>query len=312
MDASSPLELIKAHSVISRSWLLAQREGSKSRSTVTAAKGERIRWYDREAHRSFDVCADDHCQRYHGIDRIKSPEAHRAVRETRGQVLVFTGHICDARYSKCCGGVTEDFRVAWNDEEVPYLVSVPDGPGNEMPHPPLTDETAVREFLRNPPDAYCNCTDDEVLTTILTPHDRETRDFFRWTTRLGADRASELFTEKSGIDLGRIVSLEPVERGLSGRLKRLRFIGERAVIVVGKELEIRRSLSPTHLLSSAFVVDIDGPAQRPEAFILSGAGWGHGVGLCQIGAAVMARRGTGHEEILTHYYPATTLERIYD
>jgi SpoIID/LytB domain protein len=312
MDASSPLELIKAHSVISRSWLLAQRKNATLRPTAKAAEGERIRWYDHEAHRNFDVCADDHCQRYHGIGRIKSPEAGRAVRETRGKVLVFDEKICDTRYSKCCGGVTEDFRVAWSDEEIPYLVPVPDGPAMETPNPPLTDEAALREFLRNPADAYCNCTDDEVLRTILTPHDRETRDFFRWTVRLDADRVSELFAEKSGIDLGRIVRLEPVERGLSGRLKRLRFVGERADLVIGKELEIRRVFSPTHLLSSAFVVDIDGPAHRPEAFILRGAGWGHGVGLCQIGAAVMAWRGIGHEEILTHYYPATTLARVFD
>jgi SpoIID/LytB domain protein len=227
-------------------------------------------------------------------------------------VLVFHENICDARYSKCCGGVTEDFRTAWSDEEIPYLVPIPDAPAMKMPNPPLTDEAALREFLLNPPDAYCNCTDGEVLRTILTPHDRETQDFFRWTVRLGADMVSELFAEKSGIDLGRIVRLEPVERGLSGRLKRLRFVGGRADIIIGKELEIRRVLSPTHLLSSAFVVDIDGPARKPEAFILHGAGWGHGVGLCQIGAAVMAWRGIGHEVILMHYYPATTLERIYD
>jgi SpoIID/LytB domain protein len=227
-------------------------------------------------------------------------------------VLVFAEQICDARYSKCCGGVTEDFRVAWSDEEVPYLVPVPDGPGNEIPHPPLTNETAVREFLRDPPDAYCNCMDDDVLNTILTPHDRETRDFFRWTARLGAERASDVFREKSRIDLGRIVRLEAVERGLSGRLKRLRFVGEKAEIVIGKELEIRRVLSPTHLLSSAFVIDIEGPARRPDVFILSGAGWGHGVGLCQIGAAVMAWRGTGYEDILAHYYPGTSLEHVFN
>jgi stage II sporulation protein D len=311
MDASSPLELIKAHSVVSRSWLLAQRKGSGARSKETAERGERIRWYDHEAHQAFDVCADDHCQRYHGIDRIKSADATRAVQETRGQVLAYEGRLCDARYSKCCGGVTEDFRVAWSDEEVPYLVPIPDGPSKDMPQPPLTDETAFREFLRNPPDAYCNCTDDRVLQMILTPHDRQTPDFFRWTTRLDVDRASELFKEKSGIDLGRIARLEPVERGLSGRLKRLRFVGEQGDIVIGKELEIRRLLSPTHLYSSAFAVDTEGSDLRPDALILRGAGWGHGVGLCQIGAAVMAWRGTGYEAILAHYYLGTSLEQAF-
>lgn len=312
MDASSPLELIKAHSVISRSWLLAQRKTpSESDPNGTLQNGERIRWYDHKAHRAFDVCGDDHCQRYHGVDRIKSSQVHPAVRETRGQVLVFEERICDARYSKCCGGVTEDFRVAWCDEEVPYLTPIPDGPSNEMPLPPLTDETAVREYLRNPPDANCNCTDDRVLNRILTPHDRETRDFFRWTVTIGSDRVCELVREKSGIDLGRIVRLEPVERGLSGRLKRLKFVGEQGKVIIGKELEIRRVLSPTHLYSSAFVIDIEGPAHKPDAFILRGAGWGHGVGLCQIGAAVTAWRGTGYEDILAHYYPGTSTERIY-
>jgi SpoIID/LytB domain protein len=308
MDASSPLELAKAHSVISRSWLLAQRTGRQSRSTGTKEAGERIRWYDYEAHQTFDVCADDHCQRYHGVGRITSGAAYRAVRETRGRVLVFESEICDARYSKCCGGITEDFRTAWSDEEVPYLVPVPDGPGGKMPHPPLTNETAFREFLANPPTAYCNCTDDTILNTILTPHDRRTRDFFRWQVTTDAERACERVKEKSGLDLGRIVRMEPVERGLSGRLKRLRIVGESQNIVIGKELEIRRVLSPTHLYSSAFTIDL----AEPGVFILHGAGWGHGVGLCQIGAAVMAWRGKGYEDILAHYYPGTTVERYYD
>ncbi len=309
MSAWSPGELIKAHSVVSRSWLLAQRKGGSSQK---AANPEWIRWYDHEAHTSFDVCADDHCQRYHGIDRIHSPEAERAILETRGQVLCFAGKVCDTRYGKCCGGVTEDFRVAWSDEEVPYLIPVFDGPAKTTPCPSFSLESDLREFMRNPPDVYCNCTDDKVLDSILTVRDRQTADFFRWKVVLSARWAGERIKEKTGMDLGRIIRLEPIERGLSGRLKRLRFIGETGSLVIGKELEIRRVLSPTHLYSSAFTVDAEGPAGRPKAFVLNGAGWGHGVGLCQIGAAVMAWRKETYENILTHYYPGTSIERIYE
>jgi peptidoglycan hydrolase-like amidase len=316
MDAASPLELIKAHSVVSRSWLLAQTNASKNdrqgKITTEQDIGERIHWYDREAHKDFDVCADDHCQRYHGMDRISSPNAHRAIRETRGRVLTFERRVCDARYGKCCGGVTEDFRVAWADELVPYLVPVFDGADEALPSPPLCEEESMRAFLDHPPDVYCNCTDESILRQILTPHDRETLNFFRWKKTLGASQASGLVADKLGVDLGRIVALEPVERGLSGRLKRLKLVGDEGSLVIGKELEIRRALSPSHLLSSAFVVDVEGPDDRPNRFVLRGAGWGHGVGLCQIGAAVMAWQGRGHEEILSHYYPGAELVGIYD
>jgi peptidoglycan hydrolase-like amidase len=227
-------------------------------------------------------------------------------------VLFYEKGVCDTRYGKCCGGVTEDFRVAWSDDAVPYLVPVFDGPADGMPHPPLTEEEAVRQYIENPPDVYCNCMDERILDEILTSRDRQTRDFFRWRTVLEARRATELFREKVGIDLGRILALEPVERGLSGRLKRLRWVGEKGSMVIGKELEIRRVLSSTHLYSSALVIDIEGSARRPDAFVLSGAGWGHGVGLCQIGAAVMAWQGLGHADILKHYYPGTTVEHLYD
>jgi peptidoglycan hydrolase-like amidase len=316
MDAASPLELIKAHAVVSRSWLLAQRDAAtkprdnESRASVDG--DERIRWYDREAHTDFDVCADDHCQRYHGIERVRSPEAHRAIRETRGRVLTFDGRVCDARYGKCCGGITEDFRVAWADELVPYLVPVFDGAEKALPNPSLCEEEPMRAFIDHPPEAYCNCSDSSILEQILTPHDRETLDFFRWKTTLTASQVSEFAAKKLGVDLGRILALEPVERGLSGRLKRLRLVGDAGSLVIGKELEIRRALSSSHLYSSAFVVDIEGPAERPDAFILRGAGWGHGVGLCQIGAAVMGWRSKGYEEILTHYYPGASLERVYE
>lgn len=317
MDASSPLELIKAHSVVSRSWLLAQRKEPAFKTDdgthILEHEGELIRWYDHEAHRDFVVCADDHCQRYHGVDRIKSPNAFQAVQETRGQVLMYEGKLCDARYGKCCGGVTEAFDVAWADEEVPYLVPLWDGPDEKAPPlPDLVHDDALLEFLRNPPDVFCNCADEKILSAVLTPHDRETRDFFRWKVRLCAVEATDLLKKKLGVDLGRILALEPLERGRSGRLKRLRFVGEKGSLVIGKELEIRRALSESHLYSSAFVIDVEGPVDRPDGFVLEGSGWGHGVGLCQIGAAVMAWRDTRHDAILSHYYPGTSMERIYE
>jgi len=316
MSATSPADLVKAHSVVSRSWLLAQcaaRAAGKGPPVAADSDGEElIRWYDREGHPNFDVCADDHCQRYHGTGRIHTGTAYDAIGVTRGQVLVFDGQVCDARYAKACGGVTEDFRAAWSEEEVPYLVPFVDGAEPAMPDPPLTDEAALRRFVEARPDVYCNCTDAGVLDQVLTSFDRETQDFFRWQVRLTVEEASRLVEEKLGLGLGRILALEPVERGLSGRLVRLRVVGEGGRRVIGKELEIRRALSPSHLYSSAFVVDTEGPSQRPDAFVLSGAGWGHGVGLCQIGAAVMASRGVGYEDILRHYYPSTALERAYE
>ncbi len=316
MGASTPPELVKAHGVVSRSWLTAQLDASSfhggGKRTLPIPDGEIIRWYDREAHTAFDVCADDHCQRYQGVGRIESPDVPKIVRDTRGEFLTFDGRICDARFSKSCGGVTEDFRVAWGDEKIPYLVPVFDGPFDKVLTPTLADENIMRDYIQNPPDVYCWCTDRRILDEIMTSYDRRTVDFFRWRTELSAHRVGELLAEKLGVHRGRIVSLEPVERGHSGRLKRLRFVGERGSVVVGKELEIRRVLSSTHLYSSAFIVDVEGPAHEPDAFILSGAGWGHGVGLCQIGAAVMAWRGIGYKDILEHYYPGTQIERLYE
>jgi SpoIID/LytB domain protein len=315
MAATSPLELVKAHGVISRSWVLAQLEaaerGGGPVGTQTAAEGEMIRWYDREAHTVFDVCADDHCQRYQGIGGHGSAAVRGAIRDTRGMLLTCEGRVCDARFSKCCGGVTEDSRVAWGEEEIPYLSPVFDGPGRWMPTPPLTEEDAMRGYIEDPPQVYCRCSDLELLDNVMTSYDRETADFFRWRRRLSATSASQLVREKLHVDVGRLLCLEPVERGLSGRLSRLRLTGELGSVVVGKELEIRRILSPSHLYSSAFVVDTEGPAARPEGFVLSGAGWGHGVGFCQIGAAVMASRGIGYEDILKHYYRGTEIERFY-
>ncbi len=315
MSAGSPEELLKAHSIISRSWLLAQLESKTAPCTANTPEldtdGEIMRWYDRQSHRDFDVCADDHCQRYQGVGMITTGAVSRAIESTRGQVLTYGGYPCDARFSKCCGGVTEDFRLAWDDTEHPYLAPVFDGPGGALPNPPLTGEQAARTFITGAPDVYCNCTDEAILGTVLNDYDRTTHDFFRWHVRLTPREIDRLLRRKLGLRLGRILALQPVERGLSGRLKRLRLVGEERAVVIGKELEIRRALSPTHLYSSAFVVDADGPPARPDAFVLHGAGWGHGVGLCQIGAAVMACRGMGCEAILRHYYPGSVLERMY-
>ncbi|MEW6753757.1 MAG: SpoIID/LytB domain-containing protein [Candidatus Latescibacterota bacterium] len=317
MRSTSAPDLSRAHAVIARSWLLAQmaRRGQAPPPGPAGRPepgGEWVRWYDRESHTDFDVCADDHCQRYQGVDRVDNPRVLEAIAQTRGEVLTHGGTVCDARYSKCCGGVTEDFRAAWADESVPYLVPLRDQPGAAMPSPPLNDETAARAWIQSAPPAWCHCTDNALLDTFLPSYDRRTHDFYRWTVRLGAEEAGSLVQQKLGIDLGRIVALRPLARGLSGRLVRLHIAGEDGGVTVGKELEIRRALSPKHLYSSAFVVDTEGPAERPSAFLLKGAGWGHGVGLCQIGAAVMAASGVGYRQILQHYYPGTGLERWYD
>lgn len=316
MKASSPPEFIKAHSIISRSWLLAQLDCRDSNQEIhqrqtQPVNGELIRWTEREAHADFDVCADDHCQRYQGTARINEPGVMAAIRATRGEVLSFNGRACDARFSKSCGGVIEEFPTAWGDQQVPYLVALLDNAGPNRQPPALFDEQSMRAFLQSPPPAYCNCHDAKILGTVLNDYDLATKEFFRWQVRLTASEASDLVTQKLGTNLGRLLKLEPVERGPSGRLIRLRLVGENGTLVIGKELEIRRALSPNHLYSSAFVVDMEGRVDRPDAFILTGAGWGHGVGLCQIGAAVMAHQGIGYREILEHYYPGARIAHFY-
>ncbi len=297
MSATCPLELLKAHAVISRSWLKGPAAAGIAPSGPDAP-GEIRRWYGREAHPDFEVCADDHCQRYQGITKAVSPAVAEAVHATAGEMLLFEGAIVDARFSKCCGGVTERYDTAWDDQQIPYLVSFPDG--LTEPVPPDLDA-----FIRTRPAAFCNTADAALLARILPGFDQETRDFFRWTVSYTAEELGELVTARLGVDLGPIAGLEPLARGPSGRIFRLRITGERGALVVGKELEIRRALSRTHLYSSAFVVDRD----EAGRFVLTGAGWGHGVGLCQIGAAVMAERGFGYREILAHYYPGTTVGR---
>jgi SpoIID/LytB domain protein len=296
MSASCPLELLKAHAVISRSWLRFPSEPFREPHGIPAK--EIVRWYGRESHPDFDVCADDHCQRYQGITKTFSKAASTAVSATAGEFLMYEGAICDARFSKSCGGITERYSTAWEDQNIPYLDSIYDGP---LPLFPQADET----FIRTNPPAYCNTRDTELLSRILPGFDQETQDFYRWTVRYAPEELGELITMRLGVNLGPIRKMEALARGPSGRIYRLKILGEKDHIVVGKELEIRRALSRSHLYSSAFVVD-----KEAGKIVLRGAGWGHGVGLCQIGAAVMANEGKGYREILAHYYRGTALEIV--
>ena len=311
MSATSSLELLKAHAVISRSWVLRP---IISPSTCTdkpdlSDPDRHVIWYERDAHEGFDVCADDHCQRYEGITRRdEHPEAaanvQKAIDATRGQVLMYDGKVCDARFYKSCGGATELFENAWANEHYDYLEPVRDEIGTPLPD--LTIEENAQEFIRTSPSAYCNTTDARVLSQVLNNYDQETKDFYRWTVRYTKEELSEIIRERSGIDFGEILDLVPIKRGPSARLYEMQIVGSKRTMVIGKELEIRKWLSKSHLYSSAFVVD------RNEAgdFILTGAGWGHGVGLCQIGAAVMADKGYTYEQILAHYFPGSTLRII--
>ncbi|MFK8017064.1 MAG: SpoIID/LytB domain-containing protein [Gammaproteobacteria bacterium] len=318
MAADCPLALIEAHSVISRSWLLAQRD-ARSRATAAPAAFDQARinttitrWYDQSSHALFDVCAEDHCQRYHGLGRVRTDTVLRAIDNTRGQVLSHAGSCCDTRYSKCCGGLTEDARVAWSDEPVPFLVSFFDGDASAAHPSSAAQESEFAVFLQDPPPAYCHCDRDDVLDLILPERDRRTTpDFFRWQESIPASDLSDRVREKLELDLGRVTALEPVSRGASGRLWQLTIVGEQGRVTIGKELEIRRVLSDTHLLSSAFRVETRGPSTRPDTFVLHGAGRGHGVGLCQIGAAIMALNGDDCGRILKHYFPGTHLTAVY-
>jgi SpoIID/LytB domain protein len=319
MSATAHPELLKAHSVISRSWLLAQmKPWKKARHKPSFAPqtidGEKrlIRWYDQESHADFDVCADDHCQRYQGVAKATSPTVYEAINATFGQVLTFDEELCDARFSKSCGGMTESYDAAWEDARFPYLAVSYDG--EEFPAGfdlPLTDEANAERWIRNSPPAFCNTTDPKILGKILPNFDQETTDFYRWRVRLQQDELRELLRAKLGVDFGAILKMEAVERGASGRVVQLRIVGEREAMVIGKELEIRRALSPSHLYSSAFVVESEGTGAAPAAFTLIGAGWGHGVGLCQIGAALMAERGHDFRRILEHYYRGARLYGLY-
>ena len=300
MSANASLEFLKAHAVISRSWLMRILEQDQQKPSPNAQAGSQlstansqlstlnsqlspdtiIRWYDNEAHHGFDVCADDHCQRYQGITRQTNPQVVEVIEATRGQVLTYDGKVCDARFSKCCGGMTEVFESCWENIRHPYLVAKP--------------------------DPYCNTSDARILSQVLNSYDQETVDFYRWTVTYSTDELSELIRRKSGIDFGRILDLVPMERGASGRIVTLKIVGEKRTVVVGKELEIRKWLSESHLYSSAFEVE-----KTADRFVLHGKGWGHGVGLCQIGAAVMGDQGIPYTEILDFYYPHAQLMRMW-
>ena len=326
MSATASLELLKAHAVISRSWLLnklkIENEKLKNKmqpdsaaiSQFSILNSQFIKWYDHEAHKNFDVCADDHCQRYQGITRASTSRAIEAVSATRGEVLMYEGKICDARFSKCCGGAFEEFQNCWENVRHPYLIGQRDSQ-TENKLPDLTVEVEADKWIRTSPVAFCNTQDKEILSQVLNNYDQETADFYRWKVSYSQEELSELIHKRSGIGFGKIIDLIPVERGTSGRLVRLKIVGTLRTLTIGKELEIRRTLSTSHLYSSAFVVDKEYKEEEeqeiPSRFILTGAGWGHGVGLCQIGAAVMGEQGYKYEEILSHYYPGSTIERQY-
>ena len=321
MSATSSLELLKAHAVISRSWLLAQMkkrrdvaESGNNFFSFTKKEDMLIRWYDREDHTIFDVCADDHCQRYQGITKETSPHVAEAIRQTKGQVLLDGDEICDARFSKCCGGVTEEFQYCWEDTPKNYLTAVRDiALGIESTLPNLTNEEEAEKWIRFNPPAFCNTQDKRILSQVLNDYDQETVDFYRWKVTLTQEKLQQLIADRLKIDLGSILDMKSVERGTSGRISKLQIVGTEKTFTIGKELEIRRTLSDSHLLSSAFIVDkydIDEQGV-PQRFELIGAGWGHGVGLCQIGAAVMGEEGYLYDAILLHYYQGAEIKKLY-
>ena len=316
MSAAAPMELLKAHAITSRSWLVAMLERQKKFKNIDVparrsreTENEIIRWYDREDHRDFQVCADDHCQRYQGVSKIISAAAAQAVEETRGVFLVYENEICDARFSKSCGGVSEAFENAWEDTKISYLQPISDA---TVLHSVIRNEAQAEQWILSSPAAYCNTTDGNILRQILPSFDQETTDFFRWKVDYSREELEATLAAKSGIKFGTLLDLVPLQRGPSGRIIKLKIVGSEKSIVVGKELEIRRWLSKSHLYSSAFVVQAERDAKGiPIKLILHGAGWGHGVGLCQIGAAVMATRGYKAEEIVQHYFRNANLKKLY-
>lgn len=319
MSANASLELLKAHAVISRSWLLAQIQKNKDYAQANVepfevpilTDQERIIWYDREDHLRFDVCADDHCQRYQGITRATSDLVKEAVRSTEGEVLMYNHRICDARFSKCCGGVMEEFATCWEKSSHPYLMKRRDGvePTNI---PNLKEEILAEKWILGSPDAFCNTQDKAILSQVLNNYDQETTDFFRWEVSYSQTEIGKLIEKNLGMEFGDIIDLQPVARGVSSRLYKLKIVGTKQTMIIGKELEIRRVLSNSHLYSSAFVVEKKNVQNEiPQEFTLKGAGWGHGVGLCQIGAAVMGERGYSYDQILLHYYVEAQIDKHY-
>jgi SpoIID/LytB domain protein len=318
MRATSSEEFLKAHAVISRSWLLAQIEKSikikaegKNYIARTETENEIIRWYDREDHQNYDVCADDHCQRYQGITRASSPAVEKVIKETYGEVLTYDGSICDTRYYKCCGGITELFENTWEHVSQPYLQGIIDNPVPPSGYgTDLSKEDMAEKWILGSPEAYCNTSDWKVLSQVLNDYDQETNDFFRWNVTYSQKELSDLVKLRTGTDFGIINELVPLERGVSGRITRLKIEGTLKTMVIGKELEIRKSLSKSHLYSSCFFVEklVTDDGTR---FILHGAGWGHGVGLCQIGAAMMGAKGYSYRQILMHYFRGASFEKLY-
>ena len=320
MSAKSSLQLLKAHAIVSRSWLLAQMEKSKSLkkakskySSSFESDNEHIKWYDREDHELFDVCADDHCQRYQGVTKVFTEIARDAVTQTHGIVLMSQENICDARYSKSCGGISESFENVWEPIKYDYLTSI-----NDYKFPPENFETNFQgeknstKWIKGNPASFCNTADKKILSQVLLDFDQETTDFFRWKIVYTQAELSEIIKAKSGMDFGNIIDLVPIERGKSSRLTKLQIVGTNKTMVVGKELEIRKFLSKSHLYSSAIVIEkSDIQNGIPQKFEIFGAGWGHGVGLCQIGAAVMAEKGHEFDEILLHYFKNAELRKIY-
>jgi SpoIID/LytB domain protein len=322
MSATASEEFLKAHAVISRSWVMAQIASSiKQHKNICVPEGVRdlpsimtdldrrthkecqdqdgvheyVKWYDHEDHKLFNVCADDHCQRYQGLTRATGKTVRTVIDQTWGQVLRYDGVLCDARFSKCCGGTMELFSSCWEDVDHPYLKALPDTAGY--------DETG---------DPFCSTVDKGILSQVLNNYDQETTDFYRWKVRYTQTELAELIRTKTKSDYGDIIDLIPVQRGPSGRICKLKIVGTLKTLTIGKEMEIRRTLSDSHLFSSAFVVD-KGEIKEgiPQWFLLSGAGWGHGVGLCQIGAAVMGEKGYPYEEILLHYYKGAEIRKFY-
>lgn len=324
MSSKSSLQLLKAHAIVSRSWVLSQLQKTK---VVQSAQGKKdavvsetiqdseeiIKWYDRLDHTSFDVCADDHCQRYQGITKIFTENARKAVVQTKGIVLMENDIVCDTRYSKSCGGISESFENVWEPVKFNYLSSVIDYKFEPENYDlDFSQEKNAVKWIKGNPASYCNTDDKKVLSQVLLDYDQETIDFFRWKVEYTQLELADIIAGKSGIDFGSIIDLEPVERGSSSRLIRLRISGTKKTIIIGKELEIRRLLSPTHLYSSAIVIEKENIVKDiPQKFIIYGAGWGHGVGMCQIGAAVMAERGHQFDEILLHYFKNARLKKIY-
>ena len=345
MSATASLELLKAHAVISRSWVLKPiiagsappdlpegEEKARNSTSVHSSDllsksppsgdlggfpsgrsgGAGLLWFERDAHTNFDVCADDHCQRYQGITRASTEIVKQAIVETYGQVLIYDNKICDARFSKCCGGVFEEFQNCWDDVYHPYLRKTRDYKSDTF-LPDLTVENEAQNWIRTSPDAFCNTRDKQILSQVLNNYDQETTDFYRWKVEYSQEELSALILKRSGVDYGEIIDLIPIERGTSGRLVQLKIVGTKQTRIIGKELEIRRTLSESHLYSSAFVVDreFSEGSEIPSKFILTGSGWGHGVGLCQIGAAVMGEEGHSYEKILLHYYIGAKIEKWY-